>query len=147
MKALVRRQIVVSVEPQLVKGGDESYVLRRSFDLEVPGQIWAIGSFLGLDTGDIVEAHAEVVQLATGRRLYARSLHKEAAGIYDAWDWRRMWAGPDDLRDPVQAVRVSMLCRVTGRNWLVFTRRWSGPLTAYFHGEAVIEHSLELEIP
>lgn len=137
-----RRQVVFTVEPTLVKGGDEAYVLRKSATLEVPGLIWQIGSFLGVDTGDIVECHAEVLDVNSNLRLYARSMHKEAPGIYDAWDWRRgVW--PVDLPS---RIRVEMLCRVTGRNWTVFTKRWN-PLTAIFHGEVVIEHSVFPEPP
>lgn len=130
------QQVNIEVAPELVKGGDEALVLRREFEVELPGDkpaLARVGSFLGVDTGDIVECHAEVSDPATGCRIYARSLHKETAVIYDAWDW--------SMVDPpvrTRKVRVSLLCRVTGRNWTVFTKRWN-PLTAYFHGLVVLE--------
>lgn len=126
------RQLVVSVGPEMVRGGDEEYVLRHEVERPVQGTIHRIGSFLGLDTGDLVECHAEVVDLDTGCRLYARSLHKETTALYDAWDWQRL------MPTATSRVRVSLLCRVTGRNWAVFTKRWN-PLTAIFHAEVVIE--------
>lgn len=129
---MVTRQHVVTVEPELVRGGDEEYVLRRDFAVTVDGLVERIGSFLGVDTGDIVECHAEVVDALTGNRLYARSLHKETSAIFDAWDWQ-------DIRPVrVKGLRVSLLCRVTGRNWTVYTKRWNA-LTAYFHGQVVIQ--------
>lgn len=135
---MVRRwQKVVTVEPETVKGGDEAYVLRRDFEVSFeegtsPGLV-RIGSFLGVDTGDLIECHAEVVDLETGLRVHARSLHKETSVLYDAWRWyelKRPWE--------TRLVRVSFLCRVTGRNWTVFTKRWN-PLTAIFHGQVVLE--------
>lgn len=126
------RQAIVAVGPETVKGGDEEYVFRYEVERPVEGTLHRIGSFLGVDTGDIVEMHAEVVSLRSGCRLYARSLHKETSVIYDAWDWQRI------VPVTTPSVRVSLLCRVTGRNWTVFTKRWN-PLTAIFHGEVVLE--------
>lgn len=124
----------VTWAPGMVKGGDETYVFRESFGLDFGRKIVpvSIGSFLGVDTGDIVEAHAEVIDPSRSLRLYARSLHKETTGIYDAWDWQR------PLGSTVTGkVIVSVLCRVTGRNWWVFTKRLN-PLTAIFHPAVVI---------
>lgn len=119
--------------PLLVKGGDESYVYHGTAEVKAPAgmMLRRVGTFLGVDTGDIVECHAEVL---TGDqvRVYARSLHKETSVIYDAWNWL------DVPPDPGEAFVVNVLCRVTGRNWAVFTKRLN-PLTAYFHAAVVLE--------
>ena len=131
------RQASVTVEPELVQGGDEALVLRRVFDLSVRGTLVRVGSFLGVDTGDIVECHAEVVHKDLGLRVYARSLHKETTTIYDAWDWKNL--SPGYGKGPgLSTYQIHFLCRVTGRNWAVFTKRWN-PLTAYFHGSVILE--------
>ena len=119
--------------PELVRGGDEALVYRQHLECTLPKLlvVCRIGSFLGLDTGDIAEVAAEVSTEA-GLRLYARSFHKECPGLYDAWNWQSM------PRLRIQRLRLDVICRVTGENHIVYTKR-DNPLTAWFHGCVVVE--------
>ena len=127
------RQVEHVFGPLMVRGGSEDYVYRAGVDVAGPPGFFLrrVGTFIGVDTGDVVECHAEVLT-ADQVRVYGRSLHKEGSVIYDAWDWQ------DVPMDPTGGLRVEVLCRVTGLNFRVFTKRLN-PLTAYFHSAVVLE--------
>lgn len=66
--------------------------------------ITRIWSFIGVDAGNIGEF---AVDLAAPNRIYQRSLHKEANGIYDAWDHT-------DVDIDISAVQVHTLGHMVG---------------------------------
>lgn len=124
------RQWDYHLQPCWVDGGDESFVLVASSTLgnSDPIYINSVKSFLGVMPGDIVEAAVDVVDAETGVVLYTRSMHKECAGIYDAW--HKELVGMEVLR-----LKITVTCRVNDRNR-------DGNLKAYFEALVRIEQWL-----
>lgn len=122
-----------------VGGGDEALVYKASYVMHFPpGRIISVATFLGLDTGDIVECHAEVIRIEDNLRIYQRSLHKEAPTCYDAWDEKEITSTDWEASKP-QRLMVNVLCRVTGTNKIVYTPR-GNPLSAYFQPCVVVTY-------
>lgn len=116
------RQLDFHLLPVWVEAGEEN-VLVESAEVHSssPHDVWHISSFLGVMPSDIVEAAVDVVDMNTNFVLYTRSLHKECAGIYDAWDRQECYAPPS------LAIKVTFTLRVNGLNR-------DGELRSFFEG-------------
>lgn len=105
------KELAFTRDPEIVRGGSESFVLRDSIGKLVPGRkLERIHVFHGLDRGDIVEMDTEVI--ANDKSLFLRSEHKETEAPFDAW---KTW-DPIDYDEEVRSVKISVLCRVNGEN-------------------------------
>lgn len=117
-------QCDIHVGPAWVEAGEEN-VLVSSADLvfSEPRCVWKVGSFLGVMPGDVVEMAVDVLNLDTQEVVYARSLHKECNGIYDAWDMQESWS------TDASRLRVTFTCRVNDKNR-------DGEMKSFFEGLA-----------
>ena len=97
-------------EPSIVKGGDESLVLREKthFQFQAPGTIRNIAVFHGTDGGDIVEQDTEIYADG-GIPAYLRSDHKEIPVSYDAWK-------SYDTLIRASGIDIAVVCRTNGKN-------------------------------
>jgi hypothetical protein len=105
------QQVEFELSPTTVFGGEENVLVARAVLRSDTAKyhITNVSSFLGVQTGDIVEAAIDVVAVDQ-RVLYVRSLHKEVRGIYEAWDTK-----PIDL-SILNGFDVVFTCRVCGPN-------------------------------
>jgi hypothetical protein len=105
------RELVIERDPEVVKGGDESFVLRDSCKVDVKhgGRLKRLHVFHGLDRGDTVEMDTEIH--ADGQTLYVRSEHKEGPSSFDAYETVEF--GQDE--ELIQELVISAVCRVTGK--------------------------------
>ena len=120
---LATQQVDLHVQPVVVQGGDEEQVLVATGRAvwSSPRRVGLVGSFLGVQPGDEVEMAVDVVA-DDQRVLYARSIHKECRGIYDAWHYQ-----PTFLEWVPEGVTVTVTCRVNGPNR-------EGEMSALFEG-------------
>ena len=105
------RQLDFHVAPVWVEGGDENDVLvaRGHVSFSEPRVVQGISSFLGVMPGDVVEMAVDVIS-DSGMVLYTRSIHKETAGIYDAW------SSDTPVWGAYVGVEVCITCRVNAVN-------------------------------
>lgn len=117
------QQLDFHLVPTVVYGGDEADVLVAKGVCTWSHGRWVVqvGSFLGVQPGDEVEMAVDVVA-ADGLVLYARSVHKECRGIYDAWHYASVNVG-----EVTGGFEVVVTCRVNGNNR-------EGALHALFEG-------------
>jgi len=108
-----KRQVDIHLLPVWVSAGEEN-VLVESAEVHhsAPQNITEISSFLGVMPSDVVEAAVDVVDLNTNYVFYTRSLHKECAGIYDAWDKQEFLFSPP----ATSAFKITFTLRVNGPN-------------------------------
>lgn len=106
------KEFVVERDPEVVKGGDEAFVLKETLThVFLKGRhILQVHCFHGLDRGDIVEMDTEIH--IDGRTAYVRSMHKEAPANFDAWD---TWES-DGGWNMDRALEITVVCRVNGKN-------------------------------
>ena len=97
-------------EPSIVKGGDESLVLREKthFQFQAPGTIRSVAVFHGTDGGDIVEQDTEIYADG-GIPVYLRSDHKEIPVSYDAWK-------SYDTLIRTSGIDIAVVCRTNGKS-------------------------------
>jgi hypothetical protein len=117
------QQVDLHLLPIVVHGGDEAGVLVATgrATWSAPRRVALVASFLGVQPGDEVEMAVDVVA-DDQRVLYARSIHKECRGIYDAWHYQ-----PTFSAEVEGGVTATVTCRVNGPNR-------EGAMSALFEG-------------
>ena len=80
------QQVDVHLLPVTVCSSEENVLVQTAKVItSVPRTVLRVSTFLGVMPGDIVEMAVDV-ESKGGAYIYARSIHKETSGIYDAWD-------------------------------------------------------------
>lgn len=102
------KELNVERAPELVQGGDEAFVLRDSYVMDIGDRdVWQIHVFHGRDIGDTVEQDTEIY--VDGRCWYTRSDH-DRPNHYDAYE-------TVVLNRPARGeLKINVLTRVVGRN-------------------------------
>jgi|WetSurSiteA1Bulk_404760.scaffolds.fasta_scaffold11583_7 hypothetical protein len=106
-------QCDIHLPPTLVQDGEDRVLVESAnVAFSEPRDLWKVASFLGVMPGDIVEMAVDVVAEDTQEVVYARSVHKECLGIYDAWDVQY----PLSPRLETAKLKVTFTVRVNGLN-------------------------------